>query len=314
MLEAKEWITDLGTIRPPPVQKEHLRETRPNPWRAEGSGSSADPRCQPSPNRQRRPYPSPPRLPPLPRRQERGRRDAGPRDRRTDRLASAPGPGSDRARIRPPPRTPELQLVQALQQAAGAVGHGRGAAEAALVGLGADPRLSHLRPEARGHRRHRAARLSLTRRPRPGWGSAVWVGTGGQGTGGRGGAGGRARTGVRTTGGQGTGAPDARGTQGRGALADRARAVGGSRAACGAAHVASGPLFAWNTAPRAEPAPPARPGPAQPALPPPARRAGPPGPCRPTCLATRPSPEMRTRLIERARKGAPLTTQRDVGR
>lgn len=186
MLEAKEWITDLGTIRPPPVQKEHLRETRPNPWRAEGSGSSADPRCQPSPNRQRRPYPSPPRLPPLPRRQERGRRDAGPRDRRTDRLASAPGPGSDRARIRPPPRTPELQLVQALQQAAGAVGHGRGAAEAALVGLGADPRLSHLRPEARGHRRHRAARLSLTRRPRPGWGSAVWVGTGGQGTGGRG--------------------------------------------------------------------------------------------------------------------------------
>lgn len=46
---------------------------------------------------------------------------------------------------RPPPRAPELQLVQALEQAAGAIGHGRGAAEAALVGLGADPRLSHLR-------------------------------------------------------------------------------------------------------------------------------------------------------------------------
>lgn len=37
----------------------------------------------------------------------------------------------------------QLQLVQALQQAAGAFGHGRRAAEAALVGLGADLHLGH---------------------------------------------------------------------------------------------------------------------------------------------------------------------------
>lgn len=49
-------------------------------------------------------------------------------------------------RARPPPanRSPELQLVQALQQAAGAVGHGGGAAEAPFVGFRVDLRLSHL--------------------------------------------------------------------------------------------------------------------------------------------------------------------------
>lgn len=41
------------------------------------------------------------------------------------------------------PSSPELQLVQALQQAAGAIGHGRGATETTLVGLGADLRLGH---------------------------------------------------------------------------------------------------------------------------------------------------------------------------
>lgn len=64
------------------------------------------------------------------------------------RCPRAPCSRSPRAlrRLGGPARAPELQLVQALQQAAGAVGHGRGAAEAALVGLSADPRLSHRRP------------------------------------------------------------------------------------------------------------------------------------------------------------------------
>lgn len=51
----------------------------------------------------------------------------------------APPPARSPAR----PPSPELQLVQALQQATGAVCHGRGATEATLVGLGADLRLGH---------------------------------------------------------------------------------------------------------------------------------------------------------------------------
>lgn len=67
---------------------------------------------------------------------------AGPRSPGEGSPPEARAPGSLLARPRRPP-SPELQLVQALQQAAGAVGHGRGAAEAALVGLGADLRLGH---------------------------------------------------------------------------------------------------------------------------------------------------------------------------
>lgn len=67
---------------------------------------------------------------------------AGPRSPGEGSPPEARAPGSPPARPRRPP-SPELQLVQALQQAAGAVGHGRGAAEAALVGLGADLRLGH---------------------------------------------------------------------------------------------------------------------------------------------------------------------------
>lgn len=52
-------------------------------------------------------------------------------------------PGARPARSPARPSSPELQLVQALQQAAGAIGHGRGATEATLVGLGADLRLGH---------------------------------------------------------------------------------------------------------------------------------------------------------------------------
>lgn len=54
------------------------------------------------------------------------------------------GPPRTASARRPPRRSPELQLVQALQQAAGAVGHGGGAAEAPLVGFRVDLRLSHL--------------------------------------------------------------------------------------------------------------------------------------------------------------------------
>ena len=54
------------------------------------------------------------------------------------------GPQRTASARRPPRRSPELQLVQALQQAAGAVGHGGGAAEAPLVGFRVDLRLSHL--------------------------------------------------------------------------------------------------------------------------------------------------------------------------
>ncbi|XP_074394713.1 uncharacterized protein LOC141728648 [Zonotrichia albicollis] len=97
--------------------------------------------------------------------------------------APRPSPGraaEPPARGRPPPRPPqrpapappELQLVQVLEQAAGAVGHGGGAVEAAaelparlllllrlllrpLAGLGADPGLGH--PTHRCRRRNLAA-------------------------------------------------------------------------------------------------------------------------------------------------------------
>lgn len=56
--------------------------------------------------------------------------------------------GHGTRRAPPAGRSPELQLVETLQQAAGAVGHGGGAAEAPLVGFGADLSLSH--PSLRG--------------------------------------------------------------------------------------------------------------------------------------------------------------------